>query len=221
MQMAMQGIAIGANALSALAGAGAVLVQLPALILFGLTFAMALATHKVTSVVLGLVATGRRWRARSLDLKHSALVGSAGLPGVFVGAGMVLALPDRAATASLGLLTMGLGFFTRLGNPLWDRKTTTPADSPHLWAWQLRAIRHWHSQWLTHLRQGVVRHPVASALVRAELRQSRRQHPGAGGSGVQWHRCAGAGFELQNWLGLGSCPSSWVADRRLLRATIP
>ena len=47
MQIALLGIAIGANALSALAGGGAGLVQLPALILLGLPFSMALATHKV------------------------------------------------------------------------------------------------------------------------------------------------------------------------------
>ena len=115
MQIALLGIAIGANALSALAGGGAGLVQLPALILLGLPFSMALATHKVASVALGLGASGRHWRASSLDLKRSALVLAAGLPGVFVGASMVLALPDQVATASLGLLTLGLGVI-RLGN---------------------------------------------------------------------------------------------------------
>ena len=59
MQIALLGIAIGANALSALAGGGAGLVQLPALILLGLPFSMALATHKVASVALGLGASGR------------------------------------------------------------------------------------------------------------------------------------------------------------------
>ena len=112
MQIALLGIAIGANALSALAGGGAGLVQLPALILLGLPFSMALATHKVASVALGLGASGRHWRASSLDLKRSALVLAAGLPGVFVGASMVLALPDQVATASLGLLTLGLGVYS-------------------------------------------------------------------------------------------------------------
>ena len=56
-QVALLGIAIGANALSALAGGGAGLVQLPALILLGLPFAMALATHKLASVALGIGAT--------------------------------------------------------------------------------------------------------------------------------------------------------------------
>ena len=111
-QIALLSIAIGANALSALAGGGAGLVQLPALILFGLPFAMALATHKVASVALGLGATGRHWRASSLDLQRSALVLAAGLPGVCLGARLVLVLPDQAATVSLGLLTLGLGVYS-------------------------------------------------------------------------------------------------------------
>ena len=111
-QISLLGIAIGANALSALAGGGAGLVQLPALILLGLPFAMALATHKVASVALGLGATGRHWRASSLDLKRSALVLAAGLPGVCLGASLVLVIPDHAATRSLGLLTLGLGIYS-------------------------------------------------------------------------------------------------------------
>ena len=182
MQLALLGIAIGANALSALAGGGAGLVQLPALILLGLPFSMALATHKVASVALGLGASGRHWRASSLDLKRSALVLAAGLPGVFVGASMVLALPDQVATASLGLLTLGLGVYSAR-KPIWGRQTSPTADSPHRWAWQLRAVHHWRSQRFPHLRHGVVRHPVAGALVWAELRQSRCSHPGAGGPG--------------------------------------
>ena len=111
-QIALLSTAIGANALSALAGGGAGLVQLPALILLGLPFAMALATHKVASVALGLGATGRHWRASSLDLQRSALVLAAGLPGVCLGARLVLVLPDQAATVSLGLLTLGLGVYS-------------------------------------------------------------------------------------------------------------
>ena len=84
---------------------------------------MALAIHKVASVGLGLGATGRHWRASSLDLNRSALVLAASGPGVFVGASMVLALPDQVATASLGLLTLGRGFI-RLGNRIWGRQTS-------------------------------------------------------------------------------------------------
>ena len=36
----------------------------------------------------------------------------AGLPGVWIGASAVLALPDRLASAALALLTLGLGFYS-------------------------------------------------------------------------------------------------------------
>ena len=56
LQMGLAITAVVANALSAFAGGGAGLVQLPALILLGLPFAMALATHKIASVALGLLS---------------------------------------------------------------------------------------------------------------------------------------------------------------------
>ena len=99
-------IAVIANAMSAFAGGGAGLVQLPALILLGLPFATALATHKLASVALGIGAAGRHWRASSLDPQLSGLVLLAGLPGVWIGASAVLALPDRLASAALALLSL-------------------------------------------------------------------------------------------------------------------
>ena len=110
--LALGAIAVVANALSAFAGGGAGLVQLPALILLGLPFASALATHKLASVALGLGAAGRHWRASSLEPRLSLLVLLAGLPGVWIGASSVLALPDQVATAALGLLTVSLGLYS-------------------------------------------------------------------------------------------------------------
>ena len=112
LQLSLAAIAVVANALSAFAGGGAGLVQLPALILLGLPFASALATHKLASVALGLGAAGRHWRASSLDSRLSLLVLLAGLPGVWIGASSVLALPDQVATAALGMLTLSLGFYS-------------------------------------------------------------------------------------------------------------
>ncbi|MGV6826278.1 MAG: TSUP family transporter, partial [bacterium] len=48
-----------ANLFSAFAGGGAGLLQLPVLIFLGLPFGIALATHKVASVALGVGATLR------------------------------------------------------------------------------------------------------------------------------------------------------------------
>ena len=112
LQLALAAIAVVANGLSAFAGGGAGLVQLPALILLGLPFASALATHKLASVALGVGAAGRHWRASSLDPHISLFVLLAGMPGVWIGASSVMALPDRFATAALGLLTLSLGLYS-------------------------------------------------------------------------------------------------------------
>ena len=119
-------IAVIANAMSAFAGGGAGLVQLPALILLGLPFATALATHKLASVALGIGAAGRHWRASSLDPRLSSLVLLAGLPGVWIGASAVLALPDRLASAALGLLTLGLGLYSARRPELGREDRPTP-----------------------------------------------------------------------------------------------
>ena len=119
-------IAVVANAMSAFAGGGAGLVQLPALILLGRPFATALATHKLASVALGIGAAGRHWRASSLDPRLSSLVLLAGLPGVWIGASAVLALPDRLASAALGLLTLGLGLYSARQPELGREDRPTP-----------------------------------------------------------------------------------------------
>jgi len=105
-------VSITANAFSALAGGGAGLIQLPALIFLGLPFSIALATHKVASVALGVGATLRHWREDSLDLRFSLYILACGLPGVILGASLILQVPDVIATTALGILTMGLGLYS-------------------------------------------------------------------------------------------------------------
>ena len=165
--LALGAIAVVANALSAFAGGGAGLVQLPALILLGLPFASALATHKLASVALGLGAAGRHWRASSLDPRLCLLVLLAGLPGVWIGASSVLALPDRIASAALGLLTWprciqrdALNSVNTIGR---DPQRPPAADRCS------GAVWHRPAQRLPDVRHGPVRHPLARALVRPEL----------------------------------------------------
>lgn len=125
-QLGLGLIALVANALSAFAGGGAGLVQLPALILLGLPFAMALATHKLASVALGVGAAGRHWREGSLDPRLTLVMIVAGLPGVWLGANLVLAIPDRWATAALGLLTLALGLYSTRRPELGQEDRGTP-----------------------------------------------------------------------------------------------
>jgi uncharacterized protein len=105
-------ISLVANLLSAFAGGGAGLLQLPALIFLGLPFGVALATHKVASVALGIGATLRHAREGSLEPGFSAFILGAGLPGVVLGAATILSVPGRAAEVALGVLTVGLGVYS-------------------------------------------------------------------------------------------------------------
>src|SRR3989338_2821182 len=111
-------VALVANIFSAFAGGGAGLLQFPALIFLGLPFGVALATHKVASVALGVGATLRHWREQSLEWNFSLFILAAGLPGVVIGAAFILDVPDVLARFSLGILTIGLGVYSYLNKTL-------------------------------------------------------------------------------------------------------
>lgn len=101
-----------ANWFSALSGGGAGLIQFPMLIFLGLPFGVALATHKVASVALGLGATVRHWRENHLERRFSLIILGAGLPGVVLGASTILRIPAQFAQLALGVLTLGLGLYS-------------------------------------------------------------------------------------------------------------
>lgn len=111
-------VSLAANIFSAFAGGGAGLLQFPALIFLGLPFAVALATHKVASVALGVGATLRHLRERSFERRFALFILATGLPGVVVGAAFILRVPDRLAQASLGALTIGLGVYSYFNKQL-------------------------------------------------------------------------------------------------------
>lgn len=107
-------ISFVANLFSAFSGGGAGLIQLPALIFLGLPFGQALATHKVASVALGVGATVRHMRESSLERRFALFMLLAGIPGVVIGASLILRIPDRTAQVALGILTGGLGVYSLL-----------------------------------------------------------------------------------------------------------
>lgn len=101
-----------ANLFSAFSGGGAGLVQLPALIILGLPFGIALATHKVASVALGLGATIRHLRESHLERRFALYILATGLPGVVLGANLILEIPGRISEIALGVLTLGLALYS-------------------------------------------------------------------------------------------------------------
>lgn len=101
-----------ANWLSALSGGGAGLIQFPILIFLGLPFGVALATHKVASVFLGIGAAFRHFKESHLERRFALVILGAGLPGVVLGASTILHVPERPAILALGVLTLGLGIYS-------------------------------------------------------------------------------------------------------------
>lgn len=111
-QLTLFVISLLANLLSALAGGGAGLLQLPALIFLGLPFAVALTTHKIASVALGIGASIKHARTGHVRWQFALFILAFGLPGVVLGASLVLNLPETIANLLLGLLTLGLGVYS-------------------------------------------------------------------------------------------------------------
>ncbi|MBI3430821.1 MAG: sulfite exporter TauE/SafE family protein [Hydrogenophilales bacterium] len=111
-QIVLFAASLTANFFSALSGGGAGLIQFPILIFLGLPFGVALATHKIASVSLGLGATLRHLKTSHLERRFSLIILGAGLPGVVLGAMTILHIPERIATLALGVLTLGLGLYS-------------------------------------------------------------------------------------------------------------
>ncbi len=121
-----------ANIFSAFSGGGAGLIQLPVLIFLGLPFTVALATHKVATVALGLGATLRHLRAGSLEWRFSAWILATGIPGVILGATAIFQIPERWAIVALGILTIGLGVYSFVQPELGQRYEPKHRDGPGL-----------------------------------------------------------------------------------------
>ena len=105
-------VSVLANILSAFAGGGAGLIQLPILLFIGLPFPVGLATHKIASVALGLGASFRHLQEGRLRKKLALFILLTGLPGVFLGAKVILLISDNLASLLLGFLTLSVGIFS-------------------------------------------------------------------------------------------------------------
>ncbi len=117
-QLFIFAIALAANTFSALSGGGAGLIQLPILIFLGLPFSLALATHKVATIALGIGATARHLRENKIEHDFALLMLLCGMPGVVIGASFILQVPDGISTLALGILTIGLGIYSILSPDL-------------------------------------------------------------------------------------------------------
>ena len=126
-------ISLLANLFSAFAGGGAGLLQLPALIFLGLPFGVALATHKIASVALGVGATVRHLREGGLQRRFVVFIAATGIPGVLLGANVILQVPGRYAEIALGILTIALGLYSVLKGRMGLAEEPRNRDGRGLW----------------------------------------------------------------------------------------
>ncbi|WP_159651459.1 sulfite exporter TauE/SafE family protein [Vibrio atypicus] len=107
-----------ANTLASLSGGGAGLLQFPLLIFFGLPFSVALATHKVASVALGLGAAITHIKQKSFSYRVAVYLVVIGCIGVIIGANIVLLIPEEWAERMLGVMILAIGLYSRFKKQL-------------------------------------------------------------------------------------------------------
>ena len=100
------------NTFSAISGGGAGLIQLPALILFGLPYYQALATHKVATVALGLGGSVRNFKNLRNDINVLWQILFFGTPGVILGSSIVKFLSEQYLYLILGIISIVLAIYT-------------------------------------------------------------------------------------------------------------
>jgi len=105
-------ISFFSNTFSAVSGGGAGLLQLPALILFGVPYYQALAGHKLATVALGLGGSFRNYKSLKNDIYIAWQILIFGLPGVIIGASIVEFISEQYLYLFLGIFSILLAFYS-------------------------------------------------------------------------------------------------------------
>ena len=105
-------ISFFSNIFSAISGGGAGLIQLPALLLFGIPYYQALALHKVATVALGIGGSLRNFSSYKSELTIIFILLLIGIPGVLVGSSLVLIISNEYLYLIIGLISIILGFYS-------------------------------------------------------------------------------------------------------------
>ncbi len=102
------------NTFSAISGGGAGLIQLPALLLSGIPYYQALATHKVATVALGLGGSIRNFKYLRNDRYVLSQILFFGTPGVVLGSSIVKFLSEEFLYLILGIFSIFLSLYSFL-----------------------------------------------------------------------------------------------------------
>jgi len=107
-------ISFFSNTFSAISGGGAGLLQLPALILAGVPYYQALASHKLATVALGLGGSLRNYKSLGNDITVAWQILIFGLPGVILGSSIVEYISENYLYLILGITSILLAFYSFL-----------------------------------------------------------------------------------------------------------
>ena len=102
------------NTFSAISGGGAGLLQLPALILSGVPYYQALASHKLATVALGIGGSLRNYKSLGNDISVAWQILIFGLPGVILGASVVEYISEKYLYLILVIISILLAFYSLL-----------------------------------------------------------------------------------------------------------
>ena len=111
-------ISFFSNTFSAISGGGAGLLQLPALILFGIPYHHALASHKLATVALGIGGSLRNYKSLRNEIYIASQILIFGLPGVIFGTYIVEFVPEQYLYLILGIFSIFLAFYSFLKSDL-------------------------------------------------------------------------------------------------------
>mgnify|MGYP005730652277 FL=1 len=111
-------ISFFSNTFSAISGGGAGLFQLPALILSGVPYYQALASHKLATVALGIGGSLRNYKSLRNDIYIALQILIFGLPGVIFGASLVEFISEQYLYLTLGVFSILLAFYSFIRSDL-------------------------------------------------------------------------------------------------------
>jgi len=103
-----------ATALSSMSGGGASVINIPVMLSLGISFPMATAAQKVSSMFWVLPASYNYLKDRKVDWKFLAIFSLIGLIGVYIGTIVVLAINQRVAGIIIGILILSLVVYVLL-----------------------------------------------------------------------------------------------------------
>ena len=100
------------NTFSAISGGGAGLIQLPAIILSGVPYYQALASHKLATVALGIGGSIRNYKSLINDKVVFIQILVFGIPGVIIGTSIVNFISEEYLYLTLGVFSIFLAFYS-------------------------------------------------------------------------------------------------------------